>query len=187
MSESPVLEPNFKDLMTLRCLNNKDANLSFSGYKGYLHLSIFDNKKKIFQQVVNRRLAKHFILGLEKTLSIAPGEKAGVIVFNNFNRTEGERKGEWVPVCHVKFSKNDNGQIMLSFKLKVLESEYQFVFQSTAVITSDWIETEADKSKLEAELLIGLFKDFSSYDSVIRLNRPSTFSPKNASNSDNPF
>jgi hypothetical protein len=164
------LSPNLKDIITLRCVNDKNANLTINGYKGWCSITLFADKKIIFKQSLNRRFMRTLSLGLKKALTINPGEKAGVLIVNTWKPEE--KSGSWIPVCHIRLLKTDEGIIGIGIKPKDQDAEYQFLLQGTGAITADWLDTPAKASQLETETLIDLLNNFAVYDAIARLDRP---------------
>jgi hypothetical protein len=169
---SQTVSPNLKDLLTIKCSNDKSASITLAGYQGYLYLTLFAERTKIFQQVINRPLAHTLVKGLTQALTIAPGEKVGVLVFKSWNPSDTGKGGEWIPTCYMKIGKNDSNQVVFSIKSKKADSEYQFILTLSNNISADWCESEADRSKLFTEAFIELLKNFSVYDASARLDRP---------------
>jgi hypothetical protein len=172
--------PNLKDIITLRCANDKTSSIVISGFKGWCSLTLFADKKLIFKQPLNRRFLYTFILGLKKALTVNPGEKVGVMIINSWKPED--KGGSWIPMCHIRILKTDEGIIALGIKVKDKDAEFQFLLQGTNAITADWIDTPAKASHVETEALINLLEHFEAYDAIARLDRPEM----NATNSKKP-
>jgi hypothetical protein len=161
---------NLKDILTIRCANDKDASITINGYKGFCSITLFANKKIVFKQTMNRKFTLLLAKGFRKALTLNPGEKAGVLVLNTWKAED--KKGEWQAVCHIRILKTDEGVIAFGVKSKDNDTEYQFLLRGGGAMTADWAKTPAEQSAIETEGFIDLLENFHIYEAIARFDRP---------------
>jgi hypothetical protein len=186
------LAVNLKDLITLRCANDKNSSLVISGYKGFISMAIFSDKKVVFKQTLNRYFALVFKIGLKKVLAANPDTNVGTMVIHDWKPGENGQRGEQIPKHYIKLSKNGNGIIILAIKTVSKDAEYQFNLSPSNAYIADWVGTDAEKSKVCTQNLVELLEQFAVYDALARLDKPerapSGFAQLASSNNDSvPF